>query len=215
MKWSGKYEAILFDLDGVLVDSLGVIERILREWAAEHGLDGDEAVALSHGRRDIDLIRLLAPHLDAEAETARIVATEERDTAGLRGLPGAAELLAALPSTLWAVVTTGTGAVAAARLRAAALPAPTLLLGAEDLPVGKPDPTGYQWAARLLGRGARHCLVVEDAEAGARAAGAAGMDCVGVGPALEGRRDLTVAHVPDLSHLRVSVEGDVLVVGVL
>ncbi|MEV4065227.1 HAD-IA family hydrolase, partial [Nonomuraea dietziae] len=134
---------------------------------------------------------------------------------GRRGLPGAAALRPARPPTVGGVVPAGTRGVAAARLRAAALPAPTLLLGAEDVPVGKPDPTGYLWAARLLGRGARHCLVVEDAEAGARAAGAAGMDCVGVGPALEGRRDLTVAHVPDLSHLRVSLEGDVLVVGVL
>ncbi|MEV4065921.1 HAD family hydrolase [Nonomuraea dietziae] len=140
MKWSGKYEAILFDLDGVLVDSLGVIERILREWAAEHGLDGDEAVALSHGRRDIDLIRLLAPHLDVEAETARIVATEERDTAGLRGLPGAAELLAALPSTLWAVVTSGTRAVGAPPRRAAARAPPPHHRQAAGEAVGKPHP---------------------------------------------------------------------------
>ncbi|WP_433214651.1 HAD-IA family hydrolase [Microtetraspora malaysiensis] len=213
MTWLGKYEAILFDLDGVLVDSLGVIERILRGWAGEHGLDGDQAVELSHGRRDIDLIRLLAPHLDAEAETARIVAREERDTAGVRALPGAAALLTALPPKAWAVVTSGTRAVAHARLSAAGLPMPALLLGAEDVPAGKPDPIGYLWAAQLLGSVAPHCLVVEDAEAGARAARAAGMDCLGVGSALEDRPDLVVAHVPELSHVRASVEGGSLAIG--
>lgn len=204
---------MLFDLDGVLVDSLDVIERILREWAQGHGLDADRAVELSHGRRDIDLIGLLAPHLDAEAETARIVEREEHDTAGLRAMPGAADALAAVPEKAWAVVTSGTRAVAAARLSAAGLPAPALLLGAEDVPWGKPDPTGYLWAARLLGVDAPRCLVVEDAEAGARAAGAAGMDCLGVGPALVDRPDLVRAHVPDLSHVRISAEGGSVTVG--
>jgi mannitol-1-/sugar-/sorbitol-6-phosphatase len=213
MTWSGKYEVILFDLDGVLVDSLRVIERILREWAGEHGLNGDRAVALSHGRRDIDLIRLLAPHLDAEAEAARIVAKEEHDTAGLRALPGAAALLAALPPKAWAVVTSGTRAVATARLSAAGLPMPALLIGAEDVPAGKPDPVGYLWAAQLLGSTARHCLVVEDAKAGAEAAGAAQMDCLGVGAALEGRPDLVIAHVPELTYVHASVHENTLIIG--
>ncbi|WP_433331911.1 HAD-IA family hydrolase [Spirillospora sp. CA-294931] len=194
------YRALLFDLDGVLVDSLGLIERILREWAAEHGLDADHAVALAPGRRDIDLIRLLAPHLDAEAETARIVAREESDVAGLRALPGAAETLDALSPASWAIVTSGTRAVATARLEAAGLPLPKFLVAAEDVPTGKPDPSGYLKAAALLGRPPEACLVVEDAPAGAQAARAAGMDCLGVGPALTTQSSPAIATAPDLAH---------------
>lgn len=190
---------ILFDLDGVLVDSLPVIERILRAWAAEHDLDADKAVALSHGRRDIDLIRLIAPHLDAEAEAARVVEREEHDTTGVRAMPGAADLLATLPAGSWAVVTSGTRAVATARIAAAGLPMPRLLLAAEDVAEGKPSPAGYLRAAALLGQDPERCLVVEDAEAGALAARAAGMECLGVGPVLKGRPDLVTAHVSDLS----------------
>lgn len=190
---------ILFDLDGVLVDSLPVIERILRVWAAEHDLDADKAVALSHGRRDIDLIRLIAPHLDAEAEAARVFEREEHDTTGVRAMPGAADLLATLPADSWAVVTSGTRAVATARIAAAGLPMPRLLLAAEDVVEGKPSPAGYLQAAALLGQDPERCLVVEDAEAGALAARAAGMECLGVGPVLKGRPGLVTAHVPDLS----------------
>ncbi|WP_460351800.1 HAD-IA family hydrolase [Actinoallomurus acanthiterrae] len=203
------YEAMLFDLDGVLVDSLGVIERILRDWAVAHGVDGDRAVALSYGRRDIDLIQILTPHLDAEAETAEIVAREERETTGLRALPGADALLASLHPEAWAVVTSGTRAVATARLAAVSLPLPKVLVAAEDVPAGKPDPAGYLRAARLLGRSPARCLVVEDAVAGAEAARAAGMDCIGVGQAWDDRPDLVVARVPSLAqvHAGTTAEG--------
>lgn len=202
------YEALLFDLDGVLVDSLAVIERILREWAAGHGVDGDRAVALSYGRRDIDLIRILTPHLDAEAETAGIVAREEHETTGLRALPGAHDLLGSLPPEDWAVVTSGTRAVATARLGAVGLPEPKVLVAAEDVPAGKPDPAGYLRAARLLGRTPERCLVVEDAVAGAEAARAAGMDCLGVGPALRDRDDLVITCVPSLARVLAIVTAE-------
>lgn len=202
-----KYEVMLFDLDGVLADSLGTIERILRVWAKEHGIDDDRAVALSHGRRDVDLIRLLAPHLDAEAEAARIVAREERDTAGVRAAPGAAALLGRLAPERWAVVTSGTRAVATARLRTAGLPVPGVLVAAEDVPVGKPDPAGYLSAAKRMDRAPERCLVVEDAVAGAEAARAAGMDCLGVGPALDGS-PLTLAAVPTLAEAELDVAPD-------
>ncbi|TDE01062.1 HAD family hydrolase [Jiangella asiatica] len=198
---------ILFDLDGVLVDSLGLIERILRAWAAEHELDGDRAVALSHGRRDIDVVRLIAPHLDAAAEARRIVEREERDIDGLTAARGAAGLLAALPPGRWAVVTSGTRAVARARLAAAGLPEPAVLVAADDIVHGKPHPEGYLTAAGLLDAVPERCVVVEDAAAGVRAAAAAGMRCIGVGPALSGADDQLAAHVAGLHRVQVAPDG--------
>ncbi|GGR90557.1 haloacid dehalogenase [Streptomyces aureoverticillatus] len=202
-------QAILFDLDGVLVDSMALIERILRAWAAGHGLDGDKAVSLSHGRRDIDVVRLIAPHLDAEAEARRIVAREERDFDGLAATPGAARLLEALPRGAWAVVTSGTRAVARGRLAAAGLPQPEHLVAADDVQHGKPHPEGYQSGAELLGVTPAQCVVVEDAPAGVRAARAAGMRCVGVGDGLDTVDALLSAHVTDLRqvHAASDLEG--------
>ncbi|MGW4759711.1 hypothetical protein [Streptomyces chartreusis] len=119
-----KCHAILFDLDGVLVDPMGLIERILREWA--------------QGRRDIDLVRPVAPHLGAEAETRRIAETEEHDFTGLEATPGAARLLDMLPPEAWGIVTSGTRAVARGRLAAAGLPQPVHLVAADDIQRGKP-----------------------------------------------------------------------------
>ncbi|MGW7437516.1 HAD-IA family hydrolase [Streptomyces sp. NPDC054849] len=196
-------DAVLFDLDGVLVRSMGLIERILREWATGHGLDTDAVVALSHGRRDIDLVRLVVPHLDAEAETARITRREERDFAGLEAVPGAPELVAALPPDRWAIVTSGTRAVALGRLDAAGVPRPVHLVAAEDITRGKPDPEGYIRGAALLGVDPARCVVVEDAPSGAAAAAAAGMRCVGVGGAVTGPAVRLAARVADLRAVQV------------
>ncbi|MFI1284715.1 HAD-IA family hydrolase [Streptomyces sp. NPDC020858] len=196
-------DAVLFDLDGVLVRSMGLIERILREWAAGHGLDTDAVVALSHGRRDIDLVRLVVPHLDAEAETARITEREERDFAGLEPVPGAPELVAALPADRWAIVTSGTRAVALGRLDAAGVPRPVHLVAAEDITRGKPDPEGYLRGAALLGVDPARCVVVEDAPSGAAAAAAAGMRCVGVGGAVADPAVRLTARVVDLRTVEV------------
>jgi sugar-phosphatase len=193
--------AVLFDLDGVLVDSLGVAERILREWAASHGVDGDRAVELSHGRRDVDLVALLAPHLDAQAEAAWIVGREERAVAGITAMPGAFDLLGALPPQQWAVVTSGARAVARGRLAAAGLPEPVRLVAAEDVDRGKPDPQPYLRGADLLGVASERCVVVEDAMSGVRAAGAAGMACVGVG--VEVQPSAVAVHVASLRELDV------------
>jgi sugar-phosphatase len=179
-------DAILFDLDGVLVDSHPLIERILRAWAAGRSVDPDAAVAASYGRRDIDLVRVVAPTLDAEVEAAWIVEREEREFTGIIPIPGAAGLLAALPAARWAIVTSGTRKVASGRLRAAELPEPVYMVTAEDVREGKPAPEGYLRAAGLLGVRPDRCLVVEDAESGVRAAEAAGMRCLGIGAALAG-----------------------------
>lgn len=198
-------EAILFDLDGVLVNSLPLIERILREWAAEHGLDGDEAVARSHGRRDIDLIALIAPHLNAAREARAIAEREETAFLGLQPVAGASSLLAGLPPGTWGVVTSGTRLVARGRLAAAGLREPAVLLTAEDFERGKPDPEGYLKGAAALSTRPERCVVVEDSEAGVRAALSAGMHCIGVGRNLLDRTsDALLAVVDNLTGIRVT-----------
>ena len=173
-------EAVLSDMDGVLVDSTAVIERTWRGFAARHGLDPEYVLAQSHGRRARDLIALVAQHLDVAAEAAR-VAQEEIDAAGeVRPLPGARELLAAVPPARFAVVTSSPRPLAIARLRAAGLTVPQVLVTGDDVENGKPDPAGYLRAAELLGVDPAHCIVLEDAPAGVEAGRAAGMTVVAV-----------------------------------
>ena len=172
--------AVLSDLDGVLVDSAAVIEQAWRGFADRHGLDPDEVVAAGHGRRSIDLIRLVAPHLDAEIEAANVEREEIAQTTGLRPLPGARELVDAVPAERFAIVTSGSRALALARLRAAGLPVPAVLVTAEEVDDGKPHPAGYLRAAELLGVDPAHSVVLEDAPAGVEAGRAAGMTVIAV-----------------------------------
>lgn len=172
--------AVLSDLDGVLVDSAAAIEATWRGFAARHELDAEHVLSQGHGRRTIDLIRLVAPHLDAEAEAARIELEEIDAAAGIRALPGARELVASVPPGRFAIVTSGTRPLAVARLRAAGLPVPRVLVTAEEVERGKPDPAGFLRAAELLGVEPAHSLVLEDAPAGVEAGRAAGMTVVAV-----------------------------------
>jgi sugar-phosphatase len=172
--------AVLSDLDGVLVDSGASIERTWRAFAEQHGLDPAIVLAESHGRRSIDLIRLVAPHLDAFAEAAEIERQEIENVDGLQPLPGARDLVAAVPADRFAVVTSGSCALAVARLRAAGLPVPKVLVTAEHVENGKPHPAGYLRAAALLGVDPADCLVLEDAPAGVAAGLAAGMTVIAV-----------------------------------
>ena len=166
--------AILFDLDGVLMDSGAAVERAWTRWAAGHGLDAAGVLAEAHGRRTQDTIRAVAPWLDVEAETRGLEAGESDDTDGVVALPGAASLLESLPADRWAVATSGSRRLATTRLAHGGLPIPRVLVTAEDVERGKPDPQPYLAAAAALGVGASHCLVVEDAPAGIAAGKAAG-----------------------------------------
>lgn len=201
--------AILFDLDGVLVDSTASVGRFWALWAAEHNVSPEEAVRVAHGRRTLETIRLLAPHLDAEAETVRLERREADDTDGVGRVHGALELLSTLPAQRWAVVTSGTRYLATRRLATNGLPAPAVFVTADEVTLGKPHPEPYLKGAELLGLSPLDCLVFEDAPAGIEAARAARMTAIGVAtnyPAAE----LTLAHavVRDLSQVRTRLDGD-------
>lgn len=199
--------ALLFDLDGVLADSTASVEHHWRAWAERHGLDPDALLHVVHGRRAIDTIREVAPTLDAEAELAALVAAEAGDTAGVTASPGAAALLPRLPAGAWAVVTSGVRAVALARLHAGGLPLPPLLVPADEIARGKPDPEGYLTAAARLGVAPADCVVFEDAPAGVAAARAAGMRCVAL-TTTHAASALTNADriAPSLAGVQVTVE---------
>ncbi|GAA0975153.1 sugar phosphatase [Nocardiopsis tropica] len=197
------FDAILFDLDGVLVDSLGAIEKSMRWWALERGLDPEDVLTRSHGRRDEDLIRECAPSLQVETEIELIEDFDVREAKSVRPLPGARRVLRSLESGSWAVVTSGSRRVAAARMAGSGLPEPGRFVTAESVRRGKPFPDGYLLAAERLGAVPERCLVVEDAPAGLAAARAAGMPCLGVGAALTGPLPGLVGRVRDLDEVRV------------
>ena len=172
--------AILFDLDGVLVDSTACIERHWRRWALEHGLDPADVLRVAHGRRAVETLAIIAPSLDAAGDAAALETAESTDLDGVSEIPGAASLLAALPPDAWAVVTSGTRAVATARLRHVGLRVPAALITADDVREGKPSPEGYLAAAGALGAMPTECVVIEDTPAGIAAAGASGMRSIAV-----------------------------------
>ncbi|MFN3333038.1 MAG: HAD-IA family hydrolase [Caldilinea sp.] len=173
-------DALLFDLDGVLIDSSACIVRNWRVWAEPYGIDVAEIMKVAHGVRSVETIRQVAPHLDAEAEAARLAALEMTNADSVVAMPGAHALLAALPADAWAIVTSGGADLAKARLRAVGLPIPTTMVTADDVTRGKPAPEPYLLAAKRLGVSPDRCLVVEDAPAGIQAGRAAGIRVLGI-----------------------------------
>jgi sugar-phosphatase len=172
--------AVLFDLDGVLADSRAPVERQWRRWAAEHGIDAGELLKVAHGHRTIETIRQFAPQLNAEEEAAEMERRETEDKDGLIAIAGARELLTSLPQDRWAVATSGGRMLATERLRAVGLPVPRVLVSADDVTRGKPDPEPYLKAAERLGIAPERCIVIEDAPYGITAAHRAGMNAIGV-----------------------------------
>jgi mannitol-1-/sugar-/sorbitol-6-phosphatase len=164
---------VLFDLDGVLVDSTPAVARVWAGWAREHGFEPDEVVKKAHGRPSIATIRELLPSANHAEEDREVERREIADVEGVVPLPGAKELLQALPLESWAIVTSCTRALAHVRIAAAGLPKPKYLVTASDVRHGKPDPEPYLKGAQMLGVPASDCLVVEDAPAGIRAGKAA------------------------------------------
>ncbi|WP_323101430.1 HAD-IA family hydrolase [Intrasporangium sp. YIM S08009] len=202
-------DAILFDIDGTLVDSTAAVERTWRAWAAAHGADAEEILRVCHGRRAEDTIALFLPAEERAAAVEELERLELDDLADTVALPGSGALLSGLEAGRWAAVTSGPRALMQARLRAAGLPEPAVLVTAEDVAVGKPDPEGYLRAAAALGVDARRCLVIEDAPAGVEAGRAAGAAVLAVATSHDasvlGRAD---AVVHDLTRCRVGSAGE-------
>ncbi len=166
--------ALLFDLDGVLIDSTPAVARVWHRWAVEHGFDPETVVRMAHGRPSRSTIRELLPDADIDREDCEVERREIEDLDGVVLLPGARQLLNTLPPERWTIATSCTRPLAEVRLRTAGLPSPKTLITSSDVKIGKPDPEPYLKAAANLGFAASDCIVVEDAPAGVRAGKAAG-----------------------------------------
>lgn len=200
--------AILFDLDGVLVDSTRSVDRQWRLWAERKGVDGDKVIAIAHGVRTIEVIKFVAPHLDVEAEVREIESREADDHDGVNVMPGAAELVRMIPDGRWCVVTSGTRLLASARLQFGGLPIPKVLVTADDVLNGKPHPEPYLKGAELLGVRPKDCLVIEDAPAGIQSARAGGMKVIGITSTYpESQLGTADAVVKKLAQIQVGPDG--------
>ncbi|ELM3751488.1 HAD-IA family hydrolase [Aeromonas dhakensis] len=199
--------ALLLDMDGTLVHSTGEVETVWRLWCRRHRLDPEPVLAMCHGVRSREVIRTLAPQLDLAQEVDLLDDLEIHHTGQAEAFAGARTLLASLPVERWALVTSASQRVARHRLRSAGLPLPALLVGAEDVEHGKPDPEPYLLAAERLGLAAADCLVFEDAPAGISSALRAGCRVVQVG----GRQRLSPgisALIQDWRQVSVVVEAE-------
>jgi mannitol-1-/sugar-/sorbitol-6-phosphatase len=165
---------ILFDMDGVLVSSLGSVERSWTKWAERHGIDAATVIHEAHGQRAIETVRKLRPDLNAAEETALIEELEVEDTDDLKVLEGVESLLKLLPQKNWTIVTSATNRLARARLGHAGIAVPEHFITADMVEHGKPHPEPYLRGAALLGFAPEDCLVIEDSASGARAGHAAG-----------------------------------------
>ncbi len=183
---------VLFDLDGVLIDSAPAVARVWSRWAAEHGLDPETVVRVAHGRPSRTTIRELLPNADIDREDREVERREMEDLDGVVLLPGARELLNTLPPERWTIATSCTRPLAEVRLRAAGLPIPRTLTTSSDVKIGKPDPEPYLKAAAKLGFAASECIVIEDAPSGIRAGKAAGTRVIAFRTTMV-RRDLEEA----------------------
>jgi sugar-phosphatase len=199
-------KGVLFDMDGILVSSMGSVERSWSKWAQMRGIDPELACRTAHGCRAIETVAVLRPDLDAEAELKVIEEIEIGDNEGLAVLPGVLSLLAALPSDRWTVVTSATERLAQVRMAVGRIPVPDRLITADFVTRGKPHPEPYLAGAALLGIAPQECVVFEDSSSGAQAGRAAG--CVVVATTFSHPvESLDAAHylVNDLTGMEVKV----------
>ena len=202
--------AVLFDLDGVLVESIGSVERQWTHWAKEYGLDPAQVVSVAHGRPTIETIREFAPQIphaiDVEAELCKMEEREIGDMDCVHPVAGAADLVTRIPPDRWTIVTSGTRPLAVARLNYVGLPIPPHMVTASDITRGKPDPEPYLKGAAALSMPPQDCIVIEDAPSGIRAGHAAGMRVIAV-PSTYSREAVAEADwvIDRLSDLRLSV----------
>lgn len=201
--------ALLFDMDGTVLSSIRSAERIWAAWAQRHGLDVAAFLPTIHGIQSVETIRRLGlPGVDPVAEAAAITDAEIEDVDGIDPIAGAASLIAALPADRWAIVTSAPRRLAQARLLAAGLPLPRLLIAAEDTPRSKPAPDGFLLAADRLGVAIGNCLVLEDSPAGIAAGEAAGTAVLVI--TATHTHPVSTPHpcVPDYTRLSVAIAAD-------
>lgn len=207
-------KGLLFDMDGVLISSIGSVVRCWKRWAVMYDIPDAENFVIPHGVRAIDIVRSLRPDLD-EAGVLKGLRTIEdmelEDTADLKVLPGARELLASLPPERWSIVTSATRRLLLGRLRVAELPVSDRVIAGDEVVNGKPHPEPYITGAKLLGFDPKDCIVFEDAPSGAGAGVAAGCRVLGV-LGTHKAEELSVCTwlVSSLEDFTVTLDGDLL-----
>ena len=207
-------DAILFDIDGTLVDSTAAVTRTWTTWANNHGIEPARILEVCHGRRSQDTVAMFLPAAEDHAESvAELEQLDLNDLDGVVALPGTRDLLAKLPQQRWGAVTSGAKLLMEKRLQAAGLPVPPVLIASETVSKGKPDPEGYRLAATRLGFDVTRCLVIEDAPAGIQAGLAAGAQVMAVATS-HPADELGAAHavVPDLTACTITVTGGPILV---
>jgi mannitol-1-/sugar-/sorbitol-6-phosphatase len=175
------FQACIFDLDGTLVDSSEVIQKVMKSWCHKHSIDLEYAISMGRGARTEDTISMVAPHLDAKCEAGQIEIEEGLTLEGLKSIEGANEFIESIPKSKWAIVTSGSLMIARPRLKACNFAEPEIFVTAESVKHGKPHPEPYQIAVERLGLKAKDCLVFEDADNGVRSALNAGCKVVVIG----------------------------------
>jgi mannitol-1-/sugar-/sorbitol-6-phosphatase len=206
-------KGILFDMDGILISSIGSVERSWTKWALLRGVDPALARETAHGRRAVETIAKLRPDLDSDAELRVIEEMEIEDSEGLTVLPGVLDLIAALPTRRWAVVTSATERLARSRLAAAGIPVPEKMVSADQVTCGKPNPEPFLVGAALLGVAPAECVVFEDSPSGVAAGRGAGCTVVAT-TFSHSAESLDAAHylVRDLTGIRVENSSDEIVI---
>ena len=205
---SQKFEAFLFDLDGTLVDSNGIVERVMEAWCQQNGVSYSEIKDSNHGSRSVDTVAAVAPHLDAVQAAADIEAGERAELVDLREIEGARSFLSQVPQGRWGIATSSYLLTAKAKLRAASFPIPSVLVAADGELEGKPHPEAYLKASMELGYRPEDCLVFEDSETGVRSALNAGCRVFVVGSSLVMNESRIVGRGASFSELQLLVDED-------